>query len=194
MGYRICYVAAEIEPPAIAKALDLEITETTHEIPDQKWWVARLASSGWSLLWAWETDFGERSRDLVAALSRQTGVFHCEVCETTMWSSAAYWSNGESVWRITHDGGDKGVFDLTAEGDLPPEFEAIRDKYFADQKNEDSEDVLPCDNVFEVPLEVVNASIDFRHHNVWDLDGATEFHVLDPPARPGFWSRLVGQR
>lgn len=84
MGYRICYLAAEVEPEAMANALDLEITETTHEIPDLKWWVARLAGNGWSLLWAWRSDFGERSRDLVAALSRQTGVFHCEVNETSM--------------------------------------------------------------------------------------------------------------
>lgn len=104
MGFRICYLAAKCEPPQLARAFGLEIEETVSERPFGRWWVARIAESGWSVLWSEKVDFGVRSRETIAALSQRFDVLHCEVHETVMWSSAACWSNGELLWRIIHEG------------------------------------------------------------------------------------------
>lgn len=193
MGFRICYLAAKCEPLQMARAFGLEVEETFLERPFGRWWVAQLAESGWSVLWSEKENYGARSQDAIAALSRQVDVIHCEVNETVMWSSAACWSNGELLWRITHVGGDEGVFDLTSEGKLPLYFAEIRDKHFAKQNEEDAEDEFSCDYVFEIPLDVANASIHFRHDGVANPEVVVGFHIIAPPKRAWLWSRLLGR-
>ncbi len=188
MGFRICYLAARLEPEIFARSLGLQVTEQTDELPVDYWWAARL-KNGWTILWAEDETFGASNRERIEQLSNEADIVHCEVNETVMWCSAEYWSDGQSKWKVTHRGDGADRFDLTADGDLPAEFAEIRQQHFQAQKD-DGEDV---DHVFEIPLDLARSIIDFRHEEFLESDDVDTFFVLNPPAKKGILARLFGR-
>lgn len=190
MGYRICYLAARMEPAAMARAFGLTVSGTAGEIPDYgAWWAARAGDTGWSILWAHDETFGEKSLDRIAALSHETDVQHCVVNETVMCSSAELWSGGRRSWRVTHDGSGENAFDLTVEGTPPAMLVALRERHFAAQR--EAEDV---DHVFEVPLDLAAEQTGFRYGDGLALNGPDGVLLLEPPRRASLLARLFGRR
>ena len=56
-----------------------------------------------------------------------------------MVSTAEGWKDGARSWSIAHDA-QEGIFDISADGELPDHFEAIKDELFARQNAEGGED------------------------------------------------------
>lgn len=174
----------------MAAALGLQIAGTEDEMPVDSWWIADLKESGWSLLWCEDEEFGARSHDRMADLSKRSDVLHCQVNETVMWSSSELWSKGSVVWKVSHSGDAGDVFDLNAEGALPDQFDGIKEQHFHDQRTDEEDD---CDFVFEVPLDLAKSFIGFRHEDMLDENSVGAFSVVDTPRKAGFLSRLLGR-
>jgi hypothetical protein len=150
-------------------------------MPGGDWWVARLKSSGWSILWAEDEGFGQLARVSLLTLSHTAEVILCEVNEGTMFSSAESFQNGQSIWRIAHLGSDGDLFDLTVEGKPPECFDVIH-KTLEQEQREDDDTV---DLIFEVPLDVAAEMHMFRHDQYLDPATVETFHVLDNPGAKG---------
>jgi hypothetical protein len=193
LGFRICYIASPIPPQDLAQALGLTTQGNSSEMPDSKWWVAQIKSSGWSVLWAEDQRFGQSSRSSLLTLSLTAEVILCEVNETSMWSSAESFQDGQAVWRITHAGDGDNRYDLTVEGTPPECFDVIR-KTLEQEQREDDDTV---DLIFEIPLDVAAEVHKFRHDH--DLDPATvdSFWILGHPSaaarKRGFFGFLKGR-
>ena len=188
MGFRICYLAAQLEPETFAGSLGLEVAMQADEMPADDWWTARL-KNGWTILWAQDETFGANAREQIERLSSEADIIHCEVNETVMWCSAEYWSGGQSKWKVSHAGDGDERFDLTVQGDLPSGFADIRDQNFKAQKD-GGEDV---DHVFEIPLELARSIIGFRHEDYLEPDDVDAFFVLKPPVKKGILARLFSR-
>lgn len=188
MGFRISHLASRMAPQEMADALGLAVSGTAAEMPQPGWWAARIAASGWTLLWAEDEDFGTRApaRAALAALSERADVLRCQVNETVMWSSAALWSGGRPVWTLAHAGDAGDVFDLRIEGTPPEEFAAIRDRQIALQRTDDGE----VDHIFDVPLLVARVVTGFKHDEAVRPGDFGRFHLIVPPSRPGLLARL----
>lgn len=186
MGFRICYLAARLPPEQFVEALSLSVSGTVHEQPHGDWWTAFLTESNWSIIWCEDESFGSRSAETISEISKRSDVIHCQVNETVMWSSSEYWSAGKVLWRVAHDGSGDDKFNLTAEGELPRDFEKIREQHTYDQRT-DSED---CDHMFEIPLELARSFLSFRHENILTSVNVDEFYILAPPRRTSILSRL----
>jgi hypothetical protein len=181
MGFRICYVACPVAPEELARALGLTIQDQRHDMPDGDWWVARLTSSGWSILWSEDEAFGQAARPSIAKLSEGADVYLCEVNETCMWSAAEAFRNGQSLWRITHAGDGEDRFDLTVAGNPPECFAGIR-KALEQEQREDDDTV---DFIFEIPLAVAAEAHGFRHDQYLEPATVEAFHILARPSAPG---------
>jgi hypothetical protein len=177
MGFRICYIATPAPPQNLADALGLTIQSDSSDMPGNAWWVAQIKSSGWSILWAEDEGFGQSSRPLLLSLSHRAEVILCEVNETTMWSSAESFQNGQSLWRITHAGDGEDRFDLTVEGTPPEYFDGIR-KTLEQQQRDDDDTV---DLIFEIPLDVAAEMHMFRHDHYLDPAMVETVHILGNP-------------
>ena len=185
MGYRICYLASKLPPKKFADIFNLEIIDTTTEMPHNNWWIASLKNSDWSLLWSEDEDFGRRSQDLIKSASCKSDLIYCVVNETCMWSSSEYWSNGQLIWQVTHAGDGDDIFNLNVKGKLPPQFEDIREKHISAQKQEDD-----CDHIFGIPLELARVHINFRHEDQLEPNDVDEFHLISAPRKPNFFHAL----
>lgn len=162
----------------MAKAFNLKIVRSDTEMPDSEWWVARLSKGGWSILWSEDEMFGVDSGEMLTSLSKETDIIDCVINESVMSSTTGYWSQGDLKWLISHtsyDGIDKAPFHIEAHGDLPENFEAIKEEYFAKQ-NGDKE----VDHLFEIPLEVAHSFTGFRHDSYLQGDDVDAFRILAP--------------
>jgi hypothetical protein len=191
MGFRICYIASPVPPHDLAEALGLTIQSNSADMPGGGWWVAGLKSSGWSILWSEDEGFGQSSRPTLLTLSHTAEVILCEVNETTMWSSAESFQNGQSVWRTTHTGDGDDRFDLTAEGALPECFDVIRKTREQEQRDDDG----TVDFIFEIPLDVAAETHRFRHDQDLDPAEVDTFKILGYPGatarKRGFFGFLM---
>lgn len=185
MGFRICYIASKLDPDELAAGLNLQIAGSESAMPVDDWWTAVLKSSGWSILWSQDEEFGARSRDQLAELSYKAELVHCVVNETVMWSSAECWSKGKSVWTITHAGDGDDMFDLSTQGELPIGFRDIKERQFLSQQNDGE-----VDHVFDIPVKLVSSITGFRYDDYLEREAVDEFRVLEAPHKAGFLSRM----
>lgn len=126
----------------------------------------------------------------------QTGeVISCFVEDHVMFSSAAGWKNGRQVWRVAHNGEEDAVLHLDTSGELPAEFEAIRNEQFAKQEQEaTSEDDLKVDHVYDIPTELAKKLTGFRHDEDTSGLSGEVFEALEPAKSSGsFLGRLFGK-
>jgi hypothetical protein len=99
---------------------------------------------------------------ILEKLSQAGEVIGCFVEDHVMFSSAAGWKDGKQVWRAFHKGEEGDVLHLETSGQLPPEFEDIRKKVFAEQEQENAGH-KEVDYVFELPAELAKKLTGFRH-------------------------------
>jgi hypothetical protein len=114
-----------------------------------------------------------------------------------MLSSASGWNGEKQLWRVEHYGGEKGLLHLETEGNLPNEFECVRDRFFAQQESAGGANA-DVDYVYEIPAELAKALTGFRHDQDMPGMGVQPYEVLEPPqdfkkqmAFQNAWSRMI---
>jgi hypothetical protein len=172
MGYRISWLAVQvIDKNDVYDRLALEPTGETGFAFEHMVTGSQLPS-GWILV-----GFNELYHELVhddemKRLSAGWTVMACNLCETTMCSSASLWKDGEQIWGVWHFSNDT-VDHLETDGDLPPEFEAIEKHYRTLQAGEAAGDAQ-VDYMIEIPMELATQLTSFVHN-----DGPEDFDYLD---------------
>jgi hypothetical protein len=96
-----------------------------------------------------------------------------------MFSTASGWSEGEEIWRVAHDGGEKGMFHLEVKGEPPAELHKIRREQ-VEKQDADGGAKSEVDHLYEVPAELAKALTSFRHdEDIAGTSGAI-YEVLEP--------------
>jgi hypothetical protein len=88
----------------------------------------------------------------------------CYANETVMNSYACGWANGVEQWSVFHDA-QQEVKHLETSGTPPPQFQAIRDRLFAQQDEDDG-----ADFIFDIPVDLFAAVGGIRYDD--DIPGA----------------------
>jgi hypothetical protein len=122
----------------------------------------------------------------VSALGETLG---CEAWDTSLFSSAWGYRNGDLIWSVTHDP-DKGPRSLESEGSPPAEFEAVREKLMRDQADHEGEHV---DYIFEAPIALTAALCGFRPDRD-TVPPETVFKVVEPARSGGAAKRQAAGR
>lgn len=110
-------------------------------------------------------------------LSAEHDVLVLQVEEHVMYIALAYWRGGKCLWDVTHNG-QEGVYHLEADGDLPAEFDALREEYTAKQDAEGGEEA-GVDYLAEVPAELARRITGFRYNFSYPAGEAPEFEELE---------------
>lgn len=172
MGYRISWLAVHgIDKQTVYERLGLVPRGETGLAFDHPT-TGRQLENGWTVV-----GFDELGHELVddesmKRLSAGWTVMACNLCETTMCSTASLWKDGEEVWGVWHFSNDT-VDHLEGGGDLPAEFEAIEQKYRALQAEEEAADAS-VDYMIEIPMELAKHVTSFVHN-----EGPDDFDYLD---------------
>lgn len=120
--------------------------------------------SGWRVLQVRRCDHPLVKDDSLRRLSSGSDVIAVSVEEHVMFSMARRWENGLKTWCVAHQGDCEDRRNLREEGHFPPGYAEIKRRCFDLQAKEElNEDDLPVDYIFEVPLELANAIVGYRH-------------------------------
>jgi len=191
MGWSLSWAALKGgDAQKVCSLLGLRQTGKQERIADSK--VSGTAlPTGWYVVVFNRTEIKDRTLE---KLSQAGEVVGCFVEEHVMFSAAAYWKNGQQIWRVSHDGGDDRIEHLQTSGQLPPEFESIRKQQFAKQQQETAADgELRVDHVFDIPLNLAKHLIGFAHDDPSSGLAGDVFEVLEPAkSAGGFLSRIFG--
>ncbi|MEM1050098.1 MAG: hypothetical protein AAGL24_28335 [Pseudomonadota bacterium] len=159
MGTNICFLGARLAAEEMAKILGLELSAPLPEVPERGSWIGEVKSSGWTVFWSEDGDFGVAKQTRVEDLSTRTEVIHCQLVDTCMASFTESWIDGSMVWMVYHSGEEGDVFNLEIEGQPPEKLEPIKKHYFSKQEAEG--DLV--DYVFQVPIDLAYAILGFEY-------------------------------
>lgn len=191
MGYSITWCAVrEDGADQFLQRLGLSPTGATEESPESLISIAKL-DTGWRIVWynKYACPF-LRPKDL-GNISKDQEVIRCLVEEHVMASSSEMWSGGERKWWLSHEGED-GPKGLSAGGQLPASFPAIRKEMEEAQVAEGGDDA-EVDLIFEIPLKVAQSLVGFKHdEDCPHIEG--RFSVLSgPKPKRGIFDRVFGR-
>ena len=187
MGYAISWIAFRGKTDAqAAELLGLSPSGKFEEVPESMFCGVHL-DNGWYVVVI--NEYGhkfvrERSLQRVSAAA---DVVATSIEEHVMFSCAEAWKNGKLIWRVTHASGSSRRH-LEEHGSLPTQYLDIKERLLAAQQRED-EDAHEVDYVFDVPLELSEAIVGFKHDRILDR----RFEILRPvtaTAGGGLLSRL----
>jgi hypothetical protein len=178
LGYNICFFAAKVAPEDLARAFKLTVSQVQTELPMDYWWISTVQKSGWTILWAEDFDFGQAHELNALALSETTDVLLCEVDVNVGYSSSWYWSNGRFRWKVAYFQESDTIDDLEIVGELPPQFESIRERLVALQKDLGQ----GVDTAFSLPLSVGEAITGYVYDNYPGPGEMGEYLVVEPGA------------
>lgn len=186
MGASLSWVAVKGRSPAdLRAALSLLSTGHFSELAEGPFSGGDL-KSGWTLVQMDGCDADFLREKTLVVLSKSCELVAVSLEEHVMASLAEGWTDGRRVWSLRHDS-DQGIEHLVVGGSPPEAFAAIKERAFQRQRGKDAAGV---DFIFDIPLELARFLTGYKH----DEDGPDEFEVLEPIAKPGFWSRLFGRR
>lgn len=192
MGFAITWCAVREEgAQGLLEQLGLVPTGDTQELPESLISAAKL-DTGWRVIWYNKYDCPFLRPDDLAFLSREQDVLMCLVEEHVMASSAELWSDGKRKWWISHQGED-GPKGLAMDGELPASFASIRSAMEEAQRaaGGDNADV---DYLFEIPLQVAQQLVGFKHDEDCPHMTEEQFVVLTRAApKKGFLGRIFGK-
>lgn len=159
MGFSISWIGFKAEDRDEALRLlglvDTGEPDEANEAP----FSGALLPTGWFIVFSNDFDFATPKR--LAALSAGRKVIACQVEEHVMVSAAYCYDDGEAVWWASHMS-ENGTYDLTAEGELPDGFAALKDNLFGKQEAEGGTKAN-VDFIFDVPVELAQAICGFRY-------------------------------
>lgn len=189
MGYSISWIGVSGKGPhrllSEAGLCDTGKPDEANETPAS----GTLLSNGWYVMFFKQFEHELSGPSALARLSAECRVLSCKVEEHVMFSSAQLHRDGRSVWRVQHDA-QASIYDLSTEGDCPPELAAIRERLRGAQDAAGGERAQ-TDYLFEVPLELAEQICGYKHDNVLGED-ETPFTELAPfrvEPRWRFWRR-----
>jgi hypothetical protein len=187
MGYAISWIAFRGETdPRAAELLGLSPSGKFLEVPESMFCGVSL-DTGWDVVVINEYAHKfvrERSLQRVSAAA---DVVAAAIEEHVMFSSAEAWKNGNLIWRVTHASGANRRH-LEEHGSLPTQYLDIKKRLLAAQQRED-DGAHEVDYIFDVPLELSEAIVGFKHDRILDR----RFEILKPVAATaggGLLSRL----
>lgn len=191
MGFSICwYAIRESGAQELLERLCLSPSGETEEFPESLISTARL-DTGWRILWYNEYECPFLRPEDLRVVAKDQEVMMCRVEEHVMASSAEVWCRGKRKWRIAHVG-EEDARGLSAEGDLPECFAAIR-RELEEARCGAGGNVAGFDHVFDVPLEVAKMLVGFRHDEICPHLSGERFVVQSRrPPRRGLIARLFG--
>lgn len=188
MGYRISWLAIQgADKDAVYERLGLKPTGRTSFAFDPNDPIAiKQLPSGWTIV-AFNEMYHELVHDeKVKRLSDGWTVMACNLCETTMCSSASLWKNGGEIWSVYHFS-EEDRPDIETDGDLPPAFTAIEQTYRTSQAEYDREG-SDVDCMIEIPLALAKQITSFVHDEGPDDFECLEFEPREEkPARKPWW-------
>ena len=193
MGYRISFIAADMPPEEMIKALDLQVTGEVDEMPEGEtdFWVAKIRE-GHSILWSENEMFGAENEPKLNELSRRAPVLCCTISETVMSSSILHFADGKREWEM-HWRGDEGPVpdNFSLLGAVPSSFR--KELAMAQEKQNSNNEV---DYFFEVPVTVAEAICGFRYDADLGPEDTECFYLLEELTQPkrGLFSSLFGKR
>jgi len=161
MGFSISWLAVKTDD------LDrlFEIAENSPTSEADEWLEAKFSGSGlqggWYFIQAQGCDHPIISADSLSKVSALGETVACSVEEHVMVCVAEGWRGGVRSWSISHDA-QQGMFDLSADGELPAHYEAIKDDFVGQQNAEGGEDA-DVDFIFEIPLQVARKICGYKH-------------------------------
>jgi hypothetical protein len=164
MGFRVQLIALTgKEPSAVQRDFGVAATGQREEIAESPVVGAALPSGAY-LLYINDPDKIVPEDKVFARLSKGASLVACYANETVMNSYACGWANGIERWSVFHDA-QQDIKHLETSGTLPPEFQAIRDRLFAEQEGDDG-----ADFIFDIPIELFAALGGIRYDH--DIPGA----------------------
>lgn len=179
MGYAISWIAFQGKTAAqAAELLGLSPSGKFEEVPESMFCGVPL-DSGWYVVVI--NEYGHkfvRERTL-QQVSAAADVIAATIEEHVMFSSAEAWKNGNLIWRVTH-ASESGRRHLEEHGALPRQYLVIKERLLAAQQRED-EGAREVDYVFDVPLELSEAIVGFKHDRILDR----RFEILKTVAAGG---------
>lgn len=174
MGFSVAWLAVPKKAKAeTISALGLRETEVREEMPESPLLGADLAT-GWYLLWFDRASPAALKPESLRRISSGTELITCQVEEHAMISIASHWVDGAERWCVMHDSED-GLTNLEVIGSPPAALEPIRTKLMALQNG-----VTNVDYVFDVPVELAEVFVGFRHDSAFDDEDGKMFTVLAP--------------
>ncbi|WP_150525410.1 hypothetical protein [Roseibium sediminis] len=191
MGFKVSYAGLRCGLKDASEALGLTLGPQLEGGLFDLSWIADRPNSEWTLVRMEYPDWVSRNENLLCDLSSRFEIVACEVHEGVMYSAVQCWKAGRRVWKVSHTGSQGDVFNLDASGDLPAAFSVIRDTQVAAQNAE--AEPTACDHMFEVPLSLVEAVLDFRHDVVFERNEFRDIFEIQRPAKPSLFSRMIGR-
>ena len=187
MSFHLSWIAVKgLDKPALLETLGLAEVEADRLRPD--WALAELGD--WLVVLA--EDFSDPSPKLMAMASTGGVALACSIDERTVYSVACGYADGQAVWSVDHDGGQKGVYHLNIAGTPPPEFTAARDRLKAQQDAEGGEDA-GVDYVFDVPACTIEALCGYKFDP--QEEGGPVFRPLEKiKPKGGLLGKLFGRK
>ena len=194
MGFAITWFGfRSSESDALLRELNLSPTGETDDGPDSLIATAEL-KNGWQVLWYNQYDCPFLDEATLKRLSARCEIVRCLVEEHVMASSSEYWSGGQRIWALSHEGED-GPKGLAIEGAPPACFTEIR-RRMEDTQAAEGGDAADVDYIFEIPLFVAKALVGFKHDERCDLMLDPAFSVLSrsEPQRSGWLGRMFRKK
>jgi hypothetical protein len=161
MGFSISWLAVRTDD------LDrlFEMAGVTPTAESDEWLESEFSGSGlqdgWYFFQALGCDHPIISGDSLSQISTLGETVACSVEEHVMVSIAEGWCDGARSWKIAHNA-QEGMFDLSADGELPAHFDAIKDDFVSQQNAEGGEDA-GVDFIFDIPLRVAKKICGYKH-------------------------------
>lgn len=187
MGYRITWLAVKgLSKSNVLAHFGMRDTRQIDEANEAMFSIAELPT-GWTILWSNDPTFARVA--VCTPLSLKAPVLSAWVNETTMLSSANYFERGQYLWFVGHDA-QKGMDDLDWEGDIPSQFETIKNRLMTAQAaNGGSQSDV--DFIFDIPLELAQSICGYKHDLCEFEWGSPTFTVVE--AKSSWFSRLFGK-
>jgi hypothetical protein len=184
MGYSLAWTAVEQTSAAVLAQLGLAESDVRGDFYGFPL-AGMTLPNGWYIVTAKACDHWIGSSRTLSKLSNACRVISCVVEEHVTYSSAAFWRDGRQKWAVRHRGGDFGIMDLVTEGSLPEDFAEIRARGFSRQAAAGGAEA-EVDYVFEVPLELAESTVKFKHDctvgSGIDMEGFCELRPIPPTA------------
>jgi hypothetical protein len=159
MGFAISWLCVQgNEPSAVRTALSLEHVGPADEPFEAQYTGFDLGRRGYLIAINDTVDPLVEDASL-RSLSSRWKVIACQVEEHTMHCISQCWSNGRKDWHVEHNA-QLDPMHLEANGNLPVQFGAIKDKAFGWQKATKDHEV---DYIFEIPSLVAWRLTGFKH-------------------------------
>ena len=161
MGFSISWLAVKTDDTDRL----FEIAGVSPTTESDEWLESDFSGSGlqdgWYFFQAQGCDHPIISGESLSRISTLGETIACSVEEHVMVSIAEGWNEGARSWTIVHNA-QEGMFDLSANGELPAHYEAIKDEFVSKQNAEGGEEA-DVDFIFDIPPQVAKKICGYKH-------------------------------